>query len=199
VRVTDWWEPHPDDPVGFVEWLRSVNNFDATDPGVVSPGNRRWLRRFFEAEGPTSAEVAHRAFRADQVTVAGEAASAVLSDLRRTTSEQCAAAVEKDEWGSARVGFWYTDRITGNRYGGFAGSPVWEIERAEVFAEVADEIQDQLLGVVVDGMWRCWPECRQHNAGLHAQALDDRAVWWCRMGEHELAPIGQLGENGPTP
>jgi hypothetical protein len=119
----------------------------------------------------------------------------VLSDLRRTTSEQCTITVQEDEWGSARVGFWYLDASSGNRYGGSASSPLWEIDPAKVLAEVADEVQDGLLGVVVDGNWRFWPECRQHNAGLHAEAHDGRAVWWCRLGQHELAQIGRLGEN----
>ena len=195
--VTNWWEPHPEDPAGFVEWLRSIAHYDANDPGLMSRGNRGWLRRFFEAEGPTPAEFAHRAFTTEVMNVAREAATAVVSDIHRTTSEQCNAVVEYDEWGSPRVGFWYADRATGHQCGGFASSPVWEIERADVFAEVADEIQDTLLGVVVGGNWKFWPECRRHNAGLHAEARGGRAVWWCRRGDHEVAPIGRLGEREP--
>jgi hypothetical protein len=185
VRVSHWWELQPGDPQGFTEWLRSLYRFDAADPGEVEPDNRRWLCGYFNDNGPVEAETVRRAFQARQVGVATKAVDAVRSDLQRTTSERPSLIVELDEWGGVRVAV----------DGGYSGSPVSHIEPAEVLVEVADDVQDQLQGVVVDGAWRFWPDCRQHNAGLHAEIHDARAVWWCRLGNHELAPIGQLGQS----
>jgi hypothetical protein len=108
-----------------------------------------------------------------------------LADLHRTTDER--PVVEVDVWMESSI------RISID--GGFTAPSMWEVDAPEAFAEVADYLQDQLQGVVVDGSWRFWPECRQHNAGLHAEVHDGRAVWRCRIGDHEVAPMGQLGQN----
>lgn len=185
MRVAQWWEAQPDDPPGFAEWLRSFFHFDDEDPGEVGAGNRRWLRDYFADSGPVGAEIVSRAFRARQVEVATEAVSAVGADLQRTTSEHPKLAVELDQWRGVRV----------TVDGGYSGSPIWHIEPAAVLVQVADDIQDQMLGVVVHGAWRYWPECGQHDAGLHAELQEGRAVWRCRLGDHVLALIGQLGQN----
>lgn len=185
--MTAWWETQPDDPPGFGEWLRLISNYDPHDPGEINAGIRRWFREYFNAEGATSAELAAGALAAHQVAVVADALATVLSDLHRTTAERPAVVVEED----ARMGV----RIAID--GGYGGNPVWGVEQPAVLAEVAEYIQDQLQGVAIDGNLRIWPDCSQHNVGLHAEVYDGRAVWWCRLGNHELAPIGQLETTNP--
>jgi hypothetical protein len=180
--------PGSSDGAAFEKWVREIShNADAPsdDPGLVNDGWMRWLRRFFDERGPVEKEVVTRAAMEHQIAVASEAVRMVLADLHRTTDER--PVVEVDVWMESSI------RISID--GGFTAPSMWEVDAPEAFAEVADYLQDQLLGVVVDGSWRFWPECRQHNAGLHAEVHDGRAVWRCRIGDHEVAPMGQLGQN----
>ena len=157
-------------------------HFDAADPGEVDVGNRRWLREYFADNGPVESEIVGRAFQARQAEVATAAVTAVLSDLERTTPERPNVVVELDEWGGVRVAV----------DGGYSGSPLWDIELAEVVVQVADDVQEQWYGPVIDGNFTCWPECRGHDVGLHPEVRGGHAVWWCRLGQHTVAPIGQL-------
>jgi len=158
---------------------------DAAEPGEVGARSRRWLRDYFANNGPVDDEIAVRAFQDRQVEAATDAVAAVRADLERTTSEHVTLVVERDEWGGVRVAV----------DGGYGGSPLWHVDAAAVLAQIADDVQDQLQGVVLDGKWRFWPECGKHNAGPHAEVHDGRAVWWCRLGDHEVALIRQLGDN----
>jgi hypothetical protein len=42
-----------------------------------------------------------------------------------------------------------------------------------------------------------WPECPQHDAGLHPELVAEGAVWVCRVGGHTVSRIGQLGDAVP--
>ena len=56
---------------------------------------------------------------------------------------------------------------------------------------VADDAQD----AVMHSIWGAWPVCRSHQLGVHPEARDNTAVWWCEgSGGHVAAPIGQWGE-----
>jgi hypothetical protein len=92
--------------------------------------------------------------------------------------------VDKWEGGSVRI-------IVNN---GFTAPSMWERTEPEAIAEVADYVQEQL-----DQELGCWPICDAHDVGLHADARDGVAVWWCRLGEHAVAPIGELGASTETP
>jgi len=46
---------------------------------------------------------------------------------------------------------------------------------------------------VKEQAWRAWPDCPTHPRGLHAEEVENRAVWFCRAaGGHVVAPIGGL-------
>ena len=184
--MVEWWETQPDDSPGFAEWLRSFFRFDAADPGEVDADNRRWFRDYFADTGPVSSEIVGRGFRTRQAEVVTEAVAAVRSDLERATSEHVNIVVELDEWGGVRVAV----------DGCYSGSPVSHIERAEVLVEIADDVQELWYGPVINGRFTCWPECRTHNVGLHPEVRDAHAVWWCRLGQHVIAAIGQLDPVG---
>ena len=52
-------------------------------------------------------------------------------------------------------------------------------------AEVAQEYAMERFSVVV-------PVCDQHNAGLHVEVADARPVWYCSIGSHMRAAVGEL-------
>jgi len=180
--VTVWWEQQRDDPPGFAQWFRSLSHFDASDPGEVEAESRAWFVRYFADNGPAAAEGVGDAYRRLQVEVASRAVTAVRADLARATSVPIDLAVEEDEWGGTRLA------VNGRR----SGEPIWGIDTAKVLVQVADDIQTELADIVIQGRTRFWPECTRHNAGLHAELRDGRAVWWCRGGDHESGEIGHL-------
>ena len=173
-----------DDLPSFEQWLQEISynpNAPVDDPGEVSPGWRRWLRRLFEREGPVSKDVVTRAAMAHQVALANEAVTTVLADLHRTTASR--PVVEVDVWMESSI------RISID--GGFTAPSMWEVELPAALAEVADYFQEQLdQDPILGGIW---PVCGKHDVGLHAEVHDGRAVWWCRLGHHAVATIGELG------
>ncbi|MFF0384866.1 hypothetical protein [Streptomyces sp. NPDC004286] len=64
-----------------------------------------------------------------------------------------------------------------------------------VAADIADAAQETVQAV----LWQVWPVCPEHRTGVHAAAVaDERAVWWCRIGEgHELCEVGELAQTLP--
>jgi hypothetical protein len=69
------------------------------------------------------------------------------------------------------------------------GSGVLSFDPTELLVEVADAAQEIIMG---DCM--VWPQCPQHNAGLHPEPDDGEAAWVCRVGRHTVGRIGRLGE-----
>jgi hypothetical protein len=168
----------------FEEWVRAIShNPDApsNDPGVVSEGWRRWLRRVFETHGPVAKDVVMRGARDHQLALASDAAATVLADLHRTTDAR--PVVEIDVWMDSSI------RIAID--GCFTAPSMWEVEQPEALAEVADYFQEQLDQDPIIGS--IWPMCADHDVGLHAEVHGGQAVWWCRLGKHAVATIGELG------
>ena len=172
-----------EDPI-FEEWVRAISHNPtgpANDPGVVSEGWLRWLRRVFDAEGSVSKDVVTRGAVDHQLALANDAANTVLADLHRTTNAR--PVVEVDVWMDSSI------RISID--GGFTAPSMWEVEHPEALAEVADYFQRQLDQDPIIGS--IWPACADHDVGLHAEVRGREAVWWCRLGEHAVATIGDLG------
>jgi hypothetical protein len=71
------------------------------------------------------------------------------------------------------------------------GTGVMSFAPDELLVEVAGDIQE----VVMDDS-RVWPECPQHGAGLHPESDNGTPSWVCRVGDHVVAPIGELGAAG---
>lgn len=58
-------------------------------------------------------------------------------------------------------------------------------DRESALAAVAEALQEQ----VMEFTWSVWPLCPTHHVGLH---VEDRPVWHCRTGEHDVAAVGEL-------
>jgi len=170
----------PDDSSEFENWFQSVtwdSDEPDDDPGEVSPANRRWLRGYFDANGPVPANVVWDAFLAYKIALANDALAAVLADLDRTSAFHATVLVDT-----------YEDviRITVND--GYTTPSMRAVDRPEAFAEVAGYFQEQ-----TDQELRCWPVCADHDVGLHPEVHDGAAMWWCRLGDHGVSAIGALG------
>jgi hypothetical protein len=168
----------------FDQWMGEIShNPDAPpdDPGVISAGWQRWLRRVFETQGPVAKDVVTRAAMEHQLALANDAVTTVLADLHRTTDAR--PVVEVDSWMDSSI------RISID--GGSTAPSMWEIEQPEALAEVADYFQEQLDQDPIIGS--IWPVCAEHDVGLRAEVRQRQAVWWCRLGDHVVATIGQLG------
>jgi hypothetical protein len=165
----------------FEQWVQEITfnpESAVDDQGEASAGWRRWLRDFFEREGPVSKALVKSAAMSHQVALANDAVNAVLADLHRTTAFR--PVVEVDVWMESSV------RISID--GGFTAPSMLEGERPQAFVEVADYLQEQM-----DQELRCWPVCWQHDVGLHPEVRGGAALWWCRLGGHAIAAIGELG------
>jgi hypothetical protein len=166
----------PKDPQSFDDWLATVYFPEQVPDDELNAPTLRWLRDFFDREGPVPVKHAREAFLAHQVELATEAATAVADDLQRSTPLRLVVAVEDNDGSGVRISI----------NGGRTAPSMWELERPEAFVEVAEYFRDQLWD---EG---CWPVCEQHEIGLRGEVHDGVAVWWCRAGEHALALIGEL-------
>ncbi|MCU0311696.1 MAG: hypothetical protein MUE36_12245 [Acidimicrobiales bacterium] len=169
-----------DNGSAFERWLNDIDagsSIDGPDSGTLDPASRRWLEDYFEQEGPVSSDIVKAAATAHQLSLAREATAAVVADLRRTTPLRPEVVV--DFWDGDRV------RISINR--GYRTPSMDTMDRAEAYAQVADYFQGELAQE--SGMW---PTCDRHDTGAHPEVRDDSGVWWCRKGEHPIAPIGEL-------
>jgi hypothetical protein len=165
----------------FEQWLQEITfnpDSPADDQGEVSAAWRHWLSHFFEREGSVSKAVVNRAAMTHQIALANDAVTAVLADLHRTTAFR--PVVEVDIWMESSI------RISIDS--GFTAPSMWAAEQPQALAEVAEYPQEQM-----DQELRCWPVCEQHNVGLHPEVHGGTAVWWCRLGKHAVATIGELG------
>ena len=172
-----------DDPPGFMEQRHQLAGFEMRNPDapigsrLISAADARRHREAFDAEVSRRRRPCRRTWRR-RFALANEAVRAVLGDVHRTTSLRPDVVVD----------VWYETAIRIVINDGWTTPSMFASERPEAFAEVADYFQDQLgskLG--------CWPVCDQHDLGLHGEVHDGVAVWWCRFGDHAVAPIGQLG------
>jgi len=71
--------------------------------------------------------------------------------------------------------------------GSYQGTALMGVDPADVLYQVADKVQDQVMDNQAP-----WPTCDPHDAGVHAELREGRAVWWCRRGDHLVTEVGQL-------
>lgn len=119
--------------------------------------------------------------RTDAELLGDLAASAVLGDLRRTSSFAArTSAVELRE-------HWIEYGLQWHNHEYWTEDPVHT--SAEAIVHLADQFQEDHDQTDL----RCWPVCEVHDIGLHPEVLKETAVWMCRFGGHVVSPIGELG------
>ncbi len=103
----------------------------------------------------------------------------VRRDLLAQVSEPVELRIDMTPGGS----MWVTD-ASGSAY----GETVSADDDLEALASVASDAQT----VVMEEIWRTWPDCPTHDAGLHVDMADNAVIWWCRAGQHAVAKVGEL-------
>ena len=128
--------------------------------------------------GPGDREQVERAFLGEEVELASRNVPVVMGDIERSTGRH--PDVEVDRYlGSVRISF----------NGNFTTPSVSEWENPDALVEVAAYLQEHMLDEV--GLW---PVCPTHDGRvLIPEVAPGGAVWRCRSGGHDAAPIGQLG------
>lgn len=161
-------------------WLQTLSDRDAADP--LDPAWRDWLHAVYLDQGPLAMERVLRLAEEALLSRAKEAGTLVATDVTNTT-QQTADITAGIHFEAVRV------VVNGEVANGVG---LMSFDPAELLVEVADAAQE----IIMDDRW-IWPECPQHDAGLHPELVGAEAVWVCRVGRHTVAPIGQLGGAAP--
>jgi hypothetical protein len=168
-----------DDGPSVEVWLSQLYEPDDVPDDELNAPMLRWLRRYFDTEGSAPRNVVRDALLAHQLALAEAAVAASLHDLETSTSLRPRVAVEDHDGDGVRI--WIN--------GGYTAPSMWALDKPEAFAEVADYFQEQLDQSGAGA----WPVCETHRVGLHAEVWEGAAVWRCRLGQHSVAMIGELG------
>jgi len=169
--------------VSLVEWLNDTVAKVFGSDVLQYPDWREWLEQLYAEHGAVSApELAAMATTAKERAIHA-AGRRVEGDLARTTTEtvRVAPLVDGDKVHIICDGLFDSD----------SPSDVFWIGEARIAAAVAATVQD----ILMDRWWTVWPLCVAHDAGFHAQLVDDRAMWVCRLGQHETE-VGALSADG---
>ncbi len=72
--------------------------------------------------------------------------------------------------------------------GSFVSPSATATSEPELLVEIASYIQSH----AVEHLWSAWPVCVSYSIGLHPEVHGNVAVWWCKIGAHVVAHIGEL-------
>lgn len=163
--------------MGVERWLQEVvvPNFGFLDQEWLD-----WLGEVHAQRGWVAAKELLALVLERQLEVGAAAVARVVADVEKSTGRVTRVVLVHEAY-SVRV---QCDGEFSNHDSGglFAVTP----ESAAV--EVAATVQD----IVLEQWWQVWPVCPEHDAGLHVDLLDRRAVWVCRLEQHVVAVVGQL-------
>jgi hypothetical protein len=159
------------------EWLQNLRDGETAEP--MHPAWREWLHALYLRRGPLTRKDVERMAEVELLSRAQQAGIVVAADVMGTrgSSVDITAAVHFD-----RVRVVVNGEVAN-------GSGLMSFDPTELLVEVADATQEIIMD---DSM--VWPECPQHDAGLHPDLVDERAVWVCRVGGHTVSRIGHLGD-----
>ena len=156
-------------------WLKQLQGADSDTP--IAPAWLQWLHEVYTAQGPLEPSTVRSLARAELLRRAQEAAVQVAEDVRATLASPTDITATFDHEGVRVV-------VNGEIASGVG---LMSFDPTELLVEVADYAQE----LIMDDS-RVWPECVQHDAGLHPELDNGQAAWICRVGRHVVAPIGQL-------
>jgi hypothetical protein len=158
-------------------WIDEL--FPPEPGGFLAPGWREWLHEVFEAHGPVELGEVQSMARSVIEERAAAACRLVAADAVATLGEPVDVSTATDEWGVRVV-------VDGQVV---SGVPLQSIGEVELTVEVADAAQEEIMD-----NWRVWPECPHHDSGLHLELRDHQAIWNCRVGDHLVGRVGDLGQ-----
>lgn len=159
---------------GFGSWLKAIGAAE------VEQTFRDWLSELYDREGPVGDARVWLVVRDRQLELAAWACELVNGDIARTAGCNGRAAPLALDYGDGEL-------VEVEFEGSYQGSALMGVDPAEVLLQVADKVQVQVMG-----NREPWPTCDPHDAGVHAELREGRAVWWCRWGDHLVAEVGKL-------
>jgi hypothetical protein len=160
------------------EWLRHFRDpEDSREP--MDPAWRDWFHALYVERGPLAPDKVLCMAENELLDRALEAGALVAADVWATLAQPADI--------TARVHFERVRVVVNDEIAN--GSGIMSFDPSNLLVEVADAVQE----IIMDDS-RVWPECPQHNFGLHPELVDGDAVWVCRAGRHTIGRIGQLGE-----
>jgi hypothetical protein len=117
----------------FEKWIASLG-------GNVSDYARPLLHEIFAEDGPASREQTQVLFRGRQLAMAREAVALVARDIARTTRVEPPPFAHRED----DDGIWVSYR------GCYATTPISGVTQAQITAEVADFMQEEVMEHVWD-------------------------------------------------
>jgi hypothetical protein len=162
------------------EWLHSLSDPDAAAP--MHPAWQEWLHDLYLQSGPLDRERVERMAEVELLTRAQQAGTLVAADVLATLGRPVAI--------TSALHFERVRLVVDGEIANGAG--LMSFDPTELLVEVADAAQEMIMDDST-----VWPECPQHDAGLHPELVDGEAVWVCRSGAHTVARIGRLGKTVP--
>jgi PAS domain-containing protein len=166
-----------DEAVASADEQTWFSQLSGPDTAEIQVDWREWLHDIYTNHGPLEPSRVLSLARDELLRRAQEAAVLVADDARATLASPAEITATFDHEGVRVV----VNGQIASGVGLMAFSP------PELLVEVADYAQEMIMD---DS--RVWPECLQHDAGLHPELDRGQAVWMCRVGRHPVAPIGQL-------
>jgi hypothetical protein len=164
----------------FERWLCEVAPADEQDLGARAVDAERVLREVFDRRGPIFVEQLSAHWLQIQMDLAQRAVVLVLRDLHATTNLRPDVDLRQDEEFGPIVSY----------NGGFTAPDFMSVARPEATCEIADYLQAWIVDDAA--VWTAWPTCPRDGDGVHAKVHAQAGVWYCTIGKHGLAEIGQL-------
>jgi hypothetical protein len=173
----------------FDAWVESVlptvEPDEGGDVGHRPVGLMDFLREMFDKHGAVPLQALRQEGNGRQLSLTRTGADLLRADLERTTGLRPVIEV----WWSEEIG---TPAAAFN--GGYTTPALFSMRAPEAICEVVDNLRDH----VVDELSAVWPVCPDDGLGLDPRPVDGRAMWYCRVGKHAVAPIGQLPAASPN-
>lgn len=113
-----------------------------------------------------------------KLQLARRAIDLFLADVRRTT-----------DLPNPKVKLRLEEGIVIASYKGSYNAPAL---RSMTVPEAICEVTENLRDHIIEDLWQAWPLCPEHQVGLYAEPREGRAQWYCRAGQHSVAPVGEL-------
>jgi hypothetical protein len=168
----------------FDEWVKSLrDNEDSSDPGELAVGTADFLRELYDSNGAMSLDDVVDARDERLLSLARTAVDLLVADIRHTTDLQTPKFKIRLEEGTVIVSY----------KGSYNAPALRSLRPPEAICEVVENVRDHIM----DDLWAAWPLCPVHQVGLYAEPIDGRAAWYCRLGQHSVAPVGELGARTP--
>jgi hypothetical protein len=165
----------------FDEWVNSVHlpdDLGPDDSGDLAPGAMEFLREVYTRLDAVSSDELLAACHERQMDLARRGIELLLADVRRTT-----------DLPNPKVKLRREDGMLIASYKGSYNAPALRSMTApEAICEIAENLRDH----IIEDLWAAWPLCPAHQVGLYAEPIDGRAEWYCRAGQHSVAPVGEL-------